>query len=514
MLGSKGVILAAKPLSETKRVRYLLGLCSTAEREHIEAEYFENDDAFQEMLTTENDLIDAYARGELEGEERRGFEKSFVSSSRGRERVQLARAFAGAISAPQPVKTKLRSSVLYTLQSPGLLRTATSVTVIVLVAMLAWLVIDRRRLTNELRELHAESAELSKRTETLPRSRDIEGPRTALLPEQRPRLRAQPDKPRHPERGTTTTLRAGASLATAFEIKITEIPVLGRKFENLISLQPGTRNMSSSGDTSVRGIAIDPMGKAVRGATVTLTDSVRNFSRSQFTNENGAYVFNTIPPGTYSIEVQARGFKTLSASGLAALVDTPTVMDVQLEAGAGSQTVNVTAAAEAPINTSDAVGNSLERRRITELPLNANNVVGLLSLQPGFSRTGSVNGGRADQSGITLAGVYATTVHLQSSLSWIRFQIALETAAIHEDYRVTVKTVDGRPVTSVDWSEPLTPDQTIIDTPYISTADLPSGDYVLLLMGKQPDGSFVKVAEYSFKVIKYLMFHIPSTPFR
>jgi hypothetical protein len=39
-----------------------------AEREHIELEYFENEDAFEEMLTAEDDLIDAYASGELTGD--------------------------------------------------------------------------------------------------------------------------------------------------------------------------------------------------------------------------------------------------------------------------------------------------------------------------------------------------------------------------------------------------------------------------------------------------------------
>jgi hypothetical protein len=174
-----------------------------------------------------------------------------------------------------------------------------------------------------------------------------------------------------------------------------------------------------------------------------------------------------------------------------------------LEVGNVAETVSVIAGGDAPLNTSDAtIGNTFESRRLTELPLNSNNVVGLLSLRPGVTRTGYVNGGRSDQANITLEGVDAT-IRILSSLSWIRFQITLETAPSHEDYRVTIKTSDGRPVTSVDWSEPLTPNQTIIDTPAISTADLPSSDYVLLLMGKKPDGSFVKVAEYSFKVIKY-----------
>jgi hypothetical protein len=93
-------------------------------------------------------------------------------------------------------------------------------------------------------------------------------------------------------------------------------------------------------------------------------------------------------------------------SEVQAQIDTPGNFDVQLEVGNIAETVSVVAGADAPINTTDAtIGNTFESRRIIELPLNANNVVGLLSLQPGVTRTGFVNGGRADQANITLDGV-------------------------------------------------------------------------------------------------------------
>jgi hypothetical protein len=163
---------------------------------------------------------------------------------------------------------------------------------------------------------------------------------------------------------------------------------------------------AQAGGTTIRGTVKDPQGNLVAGATVTITDPAKNFTRTQQTNDEGGYFFTAIPPGTYKLDVSAPGFKTASASGLEALVDTPSVRDVQLEIGAVSETVDVTSTAEAAINTSDAsLGNSFERKRIVELPLNANNVVGLLSLQPGVTRSGFVNGGRADQSNITLDGV-------------------------------------------------------------------------------------------------------------
>jgi hypothetical protein len=558
-------ILAVRSISETKRVRYLLGMSPPAEREHIELEYFENEDAFEEMLTAEDDLIDAYASGELTGDERRKFEQRFVTSLRGRDRVHFARAFADTVSATWSVEIKRRGTlpnIFKIFQQSGLLRTAMIATVMVFVGVLVWLVNDRRRLTNELRELRAESAEHSTQTQTLKRSRDAERTSGAEITAQLTAPRAKPDKQRQPgpqpmghflERDVIANIKREkakrvintqtAKFGNVIET-ISELPIQGCKFETLLSLQPtitrdeqveGGRadqtnmtldgvsvvglnimpqNMSSHSGTSVRGTTKDSNGNVVSGATVTLTDSARSLTRTQSTNKDGAYVFNAISPGIYSIEVNAPGFKTASASGLEALVNTPTVRDVQLEIGGASETVDVTSAAEAAINTSDAtLGNAFEPKRITELPLDANDVVGLLSLQPSVSRTGFVNGERADQSNITLDGVdidipitldgiYAD-IRIPSGLSWIRFQLTLKTTAIHEDYRVTIRTADARAVTSVDWSEPLTPNQTIIDTPAISTGDLLSGDCVLVLMGKEPDGSFVKVAEFSFKVIKY-----------
>jgi hypothetical protein len=144
----------------------------------------------------------------------------------------------------------------------------------------------------------------------------------------------------------------------------------------------------------------------VAGANVTLSNESRNFTRTQTTNESGLYVFTAIPPGTYRVEVEATGFKKSSVNEVQAMIDTPTNLDVQLEAGSISETVSVIAGGDAPINTTDAtLGNTFESRRIIELPLNANNVIGLLSLQPGVTRTGYVNGGRADQANITLDGV-------------------------------------------------------------------------------------------------------------
>ncbi|MDT4897714.1 MAG: hypothetical protein QOH25_2791 [Acidobacteriota bacterium] len=163
---------------------------------------------------------------------------------------------------------------------------------------------------------------------------------------------------------------------------------------------------AQTGSSSVRGTVVDQQGNAVAGATVTLTSPEKNFTRTQTTSESGGYVFNTVPPGAYRLETEGAGFKKAVVDNISALVDTPREVNVQLEAGNISESVTISAGDTTPLNTTDAtIGNTFESRRIQELPLNARNVVGLLSLQPGVTRGGYVNGGRADQANITLDGV-------------------------------------------------------------------------------------------------------------
>lgn len=174
----------------------------------------------------------------------------------------------------------------------------------------------------------------------------------------------------------------------------------------LVLLIVGGAVQAQTGRATVKGTVKDQQGNVVAGATVTLTNAEKNFSRTDTSNESGDYIFTAIPPGTYKLDVEGAGFKKLSIAEIQALVDTTIEVNAALEVGAVSETVNITSGSDAPLNTSDAtIGNSFERKQIVDLPLNANNVVGLLSLQPGVTRTGYVNGGRADQANVTLDGV-------------------------------------------------------------------------------------------------------------
>lgn len=157
----------------------------------------------------------------------------------------------------------------------------------------------------------------------------------------------------------------------------------------------------------IRGTITDPQGKAVPGAKVTLTNVATGRVRHTTSTSEGAYVFDLIEPATYSVEVEAAGFKKQILNNVVALIAKPTVADVVMQLGQVSQTVEVTVAKEdILINDRDAsLGNNFESVEINQLPLEARDVSGLLSLQPGATREGYVTGARADQGNVTLDGV-------------------------------------------------------------------------------------------------------------
>jgi Carboxypeptidase regulatory-like domain len=159
--------------------------------------------------------------------------------------------------------------------------------------------------------------------------------------------------------------------------------------------------------SSVRGTVKDPQGNVVVGATVTLSNSSTGFSRTTTSNDAGQFSFEAISPGVYRAEVEAKNFKKASVTDIQALVSKPTDLTVQLEIGAVTETVSVQAgASEALLNTQDgSLGNNFVSHQISQLPLNARNVAGLLSLQPAVTPSGYVAGGRSDQANLTLDGV-------------------------------------------------------------------------------------------------------------
>ncbi|MEJ7860316.1 MAG: carboxypeptidase-like regulatory domain-containing protein [Pyrinomonadaceae bacterium] len=192
---------------------------------------------------------------------------------------------------------------------------------------------------------------------------------------------------------------------------------------------------AQSGVSSITGTVRDAQGNIIANATVRLVNAEKGFSRSFVTTDSGAYNFASIQPDVYVLEVEASGFKKFVQNNVGALIDKSTEIDVALEAGNISETVTVTSdTIESVINTQDAsLGNNFQPEQIQQLPTDLRNVTRLLSLQPGVTRDGSVNGGRSDQSNITLDGIDVNEQQTNQAFS----PILRVTAESISEFRVT-----------------------------------------------------------------------------
>jgi hypothetical protein len=179
-----------------------------------------------------------------------------------------------------------------------------------------------------------------------------------------------------------------------------------------------TISYAQQGTTFIGGVVTDPQGAAITGAKVTAVDASSGVNRSTTTDEQGRFQFPSLQPGTYSVRVEAQGFRAAVNDKVEALVSTNQNLTIKLELGAVSDTVEVTESTVAPVNTTDAtIGNTFDSRQILALPFEGRDAAGVLSLQPGITfigknvddnvdtRNGSLNGGRSDQANITLDGV-------------------------------------------------------------------------------------------------------------
>ena len=175
--------MVTKTQAEARLTRYLLGECSEAEREQLEAEYFADEDVFAQMLTAEDDLIDAYARNQLTSEQRQKFEQHFRTSPQMGDRVQFARALSAPVNVsrePRPEVSK-PSFLAAIFASTRAWQVAMAAVAIVAITGFSWLLVERSRMNQQLRELQAERERLSQRADNLERVAEAERARSAEL---------------------------------------------------------------------------------------------------------------------------------------------------------------------------------------------------------------------------------------------------------------------------------------------------------------------------------------------
>jgi len=161
----------------------------------------------------------------------------------------------------------------------------------------------------------------------------------------------------------------------------------------------------------VTGRVTDASGAVIPGAALTLTNVNTNAVRNTLTAEAGAYTFPSVAPGVYRLRTELPGFKTAVSEQFEVQVQQVVRLDVALQVGQVSETVEVAATAELLQSETAALGAVIENKMITELPLNGRNYLGLVALAPNVNtlspaagQAGSRQGGDRAQQAISTGG--------------------------------------------------------------------------------------------------------------
>jgi hypothetical protein len=172
----------------------------------------------------------------------------------------------------------------------------------------------------------------------------------------------------------------------------------------LLVLSPSALFSQMAGTGQIDGTVTDKSGGAIAGATVTLTDTQTNIARTATTNDSGRYIFASVAPGVYSLTISKTGFRVAKFSEQDINVGSTRTLNVTLEIGAATETVEVTAT-NAELQTMNAtVGNTITGVALNSLPTTQRDVSTFVTLQPGVSPDGSVAGAIYDQNTFQLDG--------------------------------------------------------------------------------------------------------------
>src|SRR5580658_3799368 len=172
--------------------------------------------------------------------------------------------------------------------------------------------------------------------------------------------------------------RAGAVLGFSFLVSLTAL------------LTVSTAVGQGAYEAQVRGTVTDPSGAVLTNASVTITNVGTNVAQTAQTNEHGEYFFTGLRPSTYTVKVQAQGFRVAEKTNVVLQVDQQTSVNFLLHPLSVSQTMEVTETAPLLDTDNATLGTDITSEYVKEIPLLNRDFFGLTFLAAGVTEvTGS-----------------------------------------------------------------------------------------------------------------------------
>jgi hypothetical protein len=193
----------------------------------------------------------------------------------------------------------------------------------------------------------------------------------------------------------------------------------------LCSVSPA---LAQSATGQITGTVRDATGAVIINAPVTVNSQLTGQTRTTTTNDSGSYSFPLLPVSVYTIKVDQTGFRAATRSDIQLNVDQVVRVDIDLQVGEVSETVDVKATAVETDTENAAVGQVVSQKQVNDLPLNGRNFLSLLFLgngavtingEQGGMRQGvgdaiSINGARPTSNNYLLDGTTNTDTSLNT----------------------------------------------------------------------------------------------------
>jgi len=185
---------------------------------------------------------------------------------------------------------------------------------------------------------------------------------------------------------------------------------------------------------SISGSVKDASGAVVPSVKLTLTSKATNAQVTTNTNPQGEFQFLQLPPTTYSLTAEASGFKRISVSSVLVQVDQITHLDLSLEVGTLTESVQVEAVAPLLENDKSTLSSVVDNRDIINMPLNTRQVQDLALITPGVVPTAAgtqvlsfnVAGARSQSNVFMWDGVSNMDTQVNGSLNQFRITDAVQ----------------------------------------------------------------------------------------
>jgi Carboxypeptidase regulatory-like domain len=207
-----------------------------------------------------------------------------------------------------------------------------------------------------------------------------------------------------------------------------------------LSFAPSLGAQALSGLT---GTVVDSTGAVLPGATVIATNEATHITTRAASTAEGVYALNALVPGTYTLTVNTPGFRNYVRSQIVVATGVVSTIDVAMEVGSSSQSVNVRSEAIALNTTQPQINTVLEPELLNALPIElsgyARQIDQFVFLTPGVQGdpwNKNMNGGLNFQSGLVLNGIPIVQVNMQGQQTYMNppFEMVREFSVVQSTF--------------------------------------------------------------------------------